>query len=303
MTKTTTTPEQTNDLRFTTSKTVGKEHIIVKIRLNDACKNGHQDFSITGTIYQADKPTTDKYMLAGGCIHEEIEKHFPEFVPFIRLHLCDYQGIPMHASANGYYFLKNGFNKTPIESPEFVTKYCNYYRITPEQFAELSQSHSETHFALNLERLGIFDQWQKEANAAIEHLEQLTGKKFLIDSKRTQYIRPSDEKIKVETDRLQNGYYSPEQITEREEEKKKQEFVKLEADRQKELQKINLEYDVKAEVLKAGGKAALDNCIFYNHTQTLTFNWKSYDKIPSDKLAAIMEKLNLPEGVKVKTKG
>lgn len=235
MTKTTTTPEQTNDLRLTISKTVGKEYIIVKIRLNDECKNGHQDFSITGTIYQAGKPTTDKYMLAGGRIHEEIEKHFPEFVPFIRLHLCDYQGIPMHASANGYYFLKNGFSNTPIESPEFVTEYCNYYRITPEQFNELVQSHSETHFALNLERLGIFEQWQKEANAAIEQLEQLTGKKFLIDSKKTQYIRPSEDKIKEETKRLQNGYYLPEQITEREEEKKKQEFVKLEADRQKEL--------------------------------------------------------------------
>ena len=85
MTNVTTTTAK-NDLRFSTSKTVGNETIYVKIRLNDECKNGHQDFSITGDIYKAGEPKTDSNHICGGCIHEEIEKHFPEFKIFINLH-------------------------------------------------------------------------------------------------------------------------------------------------------------------------------------------------------------------------
>ncbi len=52
--------KQSNALRHTATKTVGNEVITVKIRLNDECKNGHQDFSITGDIYEAGKPMADK---------------------------------------------------------------------------------------------------------------------------------------------------------------------------------------------------------------------------------------------------
>lgn len=45
---------KTNDLRFTDNR-IGKngEQWTIKIRLNDECKNGHQDFSITGTCWEA----------------------------------------------------------------------------------------------------------------------------------------------------------------------------------------------------------------------------------------------------------
>lgn len=254
--------KKSNDLRFSTLKTVGKKTIYVKIRLNDECKNGHQDFSITGDIYEAGKPKTDRYFISGGCIHDDIAKHFPEFKQFIDLHLCDYKGIPMHPTANGFYHLRQGFNKTKPEDKNFRAEYCDYYRISPYQFEQLNEAENELQFALKLQSLGILEQWEEQAKKAIATLEEMTGTKFVIDSKRTQLVFPTPEKIKEEEERQKNGYYTPEAKAQREEEKRQQEFAKLEAERQKELNKINTEYEVKRQVLQAGGKTALDNCIF-----------------------------------------
>lgn len=62
------------------------------VRYDDQCGNGHNSFSITGR-------TSDG---SGGCIHEEIAKHFPELAPFIKWHLFDSTG-PMHYLANTIY--------------------------------------------------------------------------------------------------------------------------------------------------------------------------------------------------------
>lgn len=169
-------------LTYRTSKTKGQETIYVTIKLADECKNGHQDFSITGDLYQADKPKTDRYNICGGCIHEEIEKFFPEFKMFIDLHLSDYRGIPMYAVANGYYNLKNGFNRVKVDDAGFKDKFCEYYRLTAEQFDKLSSSESTLHFGIMLNDLEVYKQWKKEADEAIKKLEELTGEKFEIDS-------------------------------------------------------------------------------------------------------------------------
>lgn len=300
MTQQTTTAS--NDLSHTATKVVGNESITVKIRLNDECKNGHQDFSITGDIYEAGKPRYDRYFIAGGYIHDDIAKHFPEFMPFIRLHLCDYKGIPMHPTANGFYHLRNGFNRTPVTDANFPAEYCEYYRITDAQFNALNKSENELQFALNLRDLGILAQWEEEANKAIKYLEELTGKKFVVDSKKTQLIWPSDEKFKEEEERQKSGYYTEEAKAKREEERKQAEFSAIEKERATVLAKVNLEYDVKTEVLKKGGTRALKNCIFYNHSKTLAFNWRNYDNIPESEVAEIISKLELPEGVKCETK-
>ncbi len=293
------TIEQTNSLRYSVNKIVGKEHIYVKIHLDDECHNGHQDFSITGDIYEAGKPKIDRYFISGGCIHEEILKHFPQFKPFIDLHLCDYKGIPMHPSANMRYFLREGFNKTKPNNPNFKKEYCDYYRITPEQFTELNEvTENEIQFALKLEKSGILNQWEQEANKAIEMLEGLTGKKFFVDSERTQFVEITAEQRAEEAKRQAEGYYLPEAKEAREQTKRQKEFDKLKAEFDKEVEKAQIEYDVKKEVLTIGGSKALGNIIFYNHTKTLAFNWRSYDKMDEAEVAAIIEKLNLPEGVK-----
>lgn len=298
-TQQTTELKSSNDLRFNTQKNIGKNVIYVKIRLNDECKNGHQDFSITGDIYEAGKPKTDRYFISGGCIHDEIEKYFPEFIPFIKLHLCDYKGIPMHASANGFYHLRNGFNKTKPDNKAFKAEYCKYYRINEGQFDALNSCENELQFSVMLQTLGILKQWEMEANKAIETLEMLTDTKFIVDSKRTQYIAPTADQLADEKHKQETGYYTPEAKQAREAAKFGKLLGKLEAERDKEINKATLEFEAKKQVLIHGGEIALNNVIFYTHTNTLTFNWHSYDNLPVETIDKIISSMQLPEGVTV----
>lgn len=269
----------------------------INIRLNDECGNGHQDFSITGDIYAAGKPRTDRNYIAGGCIHDEILAARPDLQIFVDLHLCDFDGVPMHAVANGLYHMQQGFTNTPAS--QHKTEFCKYYRVTPEQYDALKKCSNKVQFALALQTLGILAQWKQQAAEAIKMLEQMTGAAFVNDSKRSQYIPPTLEEIAEENERKTNGYYTVEAIAAREQAKKDAAMAKLGMEHAAELKKVNIEYQVKKEVLEKGGEKALKNCIFYNHTQTLCFNWRGYDKMQPEELQPIIENLQLPEGVKV----
>ena len=71
----------------------------VNIHYDDECNNGHNTFSITGTI-------KNHYINMAGCIHEEIEKYFSEFKHLIKWHLCSSNG-PMYYIANTKYWVEN----------------------------------------------------------------------------------------------------------------------------------------------------------------------------------------------------
>lgn len=291
-----------NSLIFKTQKTVGKETIYVKIRLDDQCKNGHQDFSITGDIYQAGKPKDDRCHLSGGCIHDEILAAFPEFKIFVNLHLCDYRGIPMHAAANGFYFLKNGFNNSKPGQENFKSEFCDYYRITPDQFEILKESENQLFYSIQLEKLGILESWNQEAEKAIEILENLTGEKFLIDSKKSQFEPIPEEMKKAEEEKIKSGFYSPDLIKQRaaaaKVERDKKILQDLENQKNKEIEKSTNDFLAKKAVFLAGGERALKSMIFYSHTAEIVFNWKSYDQINQAEFDLIKEKISLPDFVK-----
>ncbi len=298
----TTELKESNSLIYKTTKTVRGECITVTISLNDECENGHQDFHITGDIYKSDKPRNDRYFISGGCIHDEIKKHFPEFYQFIRLHSSDYKGIPTHPTANGFYHLENGFNNTPVNSTNFKKEFCEHYRITNNQFAFLKKSKNETQYAVKLESLGILYQWEAEAQMAIKELERLTGTSFLVDSKRTQYVAPTAEELKEEAERQASGYYTAKAEEQRRVEADENIIANLLADRDKVISKETLETNIKINVFKAGGKMALDNMIYYTHSNTLAFNWNTsrYRKaLTQDEIDTIVNKLNLPPDTKV----
>lgn len=222
---------------------------------------------------------------------------------FVDLHLCDYAGAPMYPSANGLYHLTNGFNNTPIESPKFKTEYCEYYRITAEQFDALKTAKNQTQFSVLLDSLGILKQWKEQANKAIKYLEELTGNEFLNDSKRGQHTPPTVEELEEERIKQESGYYTADAELQREQDAKNKEIEKLQNELNQELNKHKLEYDVKKLVLDVCGTKALNNCIFYNHTKQLTFNWKNYDKLSVEQIADYTSKLLglLPDGVEIKT--
>lgn len=86
---------------FIASRERKGERISVKVRFDDNCNNGKHSFAITGDIYEKDG--RGRWVnTTGGCIHDEIEKTFPELAPLIKWHLFDSDG-PMHYLANVVY--------------------------------------------------------------------------------------------------------------------------------------------------------------------------------------------------------
>lgn len=100
--------------------------LIVKIRYDDECGNGHNSFAITGDIYVAGK-RGDRAHLTGGCIHEEIAEHMPELAPFLKWHLTSSDG-PMYYVANALYHASdrdhNGRAKGEPSRFEYGIRFC-----------------------------------------------------------------------------------------------------------------------------------------------------------------------------------
>lgn len=68
----------------------------------------------------------------GGCAHEIILKHFPQFADLAALHLSDINGRPSHGCENGFYFL--GGSRRPKEICDYpAANYkhaADHFRIT-----------------------------------------------------------------------------------------------------------------------------------------------------------------------------
>lgn len=270
----------TNNLVYKTFKHIPKENITlyVSIRLNDECRNGHEDFAITGDTYEYGEPKTDWYHQTGGCIHETIYKHFPEFKSFIDLHLAQFSGIPMYAVANGVYHLKTGFERTKRNHPNFKKEFCEYYRI-PEEHFEAIDTEEEEFFKYQLITLGIVKKWQKDADVAIKQLEKLTGKKFKSTATRAEKITLTTSEIKAIKKKIEEGYYTPaarkQRIADQRAAEREEKIAKLKKDADEEIKSIELERDIYIYLLQHG--FSTDNFIFYKHSNEGVFNWKNYE--------------------------
>jgi len=79
----------------------------------------------------------------GGCIHEEIIKHFPELQPLVDIHLADEDGVPMHAYSNASYFA--GLTKWQALDLDRLTKHL---RVSQKLALELVEyiDHFWNHF-------------------------------------------------------------------------------------------------------------------------------------------------------------
>ena len=171
--------ETTNNLKHEISITE-KANCVIHIRLNDECKNGHEDFSITADFWKLERQKTDKNWIMGGCCHEEILKVRPDLKIFIQLHNNDFRGYPMYYVENAFYHLKNEYNSQMTK-----TRFMECYFVSEEQYQELLKADDVNEFGYLF--LVVFKNhkiWEDLAIQGIKYLEELSGKKF--ESKATR---------------------------------------------------------------------------------------------------------------------
>lgn len=287
---------KTNNLIFSDTRTVTrsnyKERTNVTIRLNDECKNGHQDFAITCDIFEQSKNGRWQNV-GGGAAHDHILKLFPKYKIFVDLHLCDYSGAPMHAAANGYYHLKN--EPTVLRSYGFTDQEIQYF---------LTNCEDAKHFNYMLEKGGMVKRWKVAAEEAIKVLEGLTGKTFVNDSQRSQYTPlTSGQRVELET-KIKEGYYTPEKVQERKNLRAKKarakKRIEVKAECEKRVNKAKNALIVKLFMID---NSPVTNYIYYDHSNTINFNWLSYEKEISPEqfktfVSLASKSKKLPEGVK-----
>jgi hypothetical protein len=77
--------------------------LTAEVRYDDSCGNGCNSFAVTGDIVTAaSKRRRD--IEAGGQLHDDIARLFPELAPTLPFHLTSSDG-PMHYEANTLYWL------------------------------------------------------------------------------------------------------------------------------------------------------------------------------------------------------
>ena len=256
-------------------------NIEIKIRLDDECKNGHQNFAITGTVWGIGKKRTDRNIVTCGCIHDEILKTCPELGDFVKLHLCDYDGVPIHAVSNMYYHMENGFIPTKVNDENFVSDYCDYYRITKAELDALfAAKMDKLYFQYVFESLPIRARWKEEAQASIKHLEELTGETLVNTSTRSNFTPLTDENRALILECIEAGYYTYEALSEREvqakEDAKEKFFSELDERLEYLIENERKEIDIKKQLYLLGGKRFVDNVIYYKHNNTLKCNWLTH---------------------------
>jgi hypothetical protein len=91
--------------------------LIVHVRHDDSCRNGHNSFSITCDEFDQEcrlgEPSvvhangSRVWLVAFGCIPDTVRKHFPELAPYLRWHLMSTDG-PLHYVANTTFWAREG---------------------------------------------------------------------------------------------------------------------------------------------------------------------------------------------------
>lgn len=249
-----------NSLIYETSKVYDDKVIFVKIRLSDDCNNSHNDFAITADVYKKNGRLTDNNLLMGGCCHEEILKVFPEFKIFVDLHLYSSDGYPMFLGQNAAYWINIGERENAMRDlrcDESMLKKLEPYAIDNLLFKKA------------IFESGLLQQWKADADKAIKYLEELTGDEF-VENKHNVYLS-EEERLKLQNRSLELV--------------KAIQLDKIKADKLKKIEKINKEHEKSLAIAETKKEIELlmldfpiDNWIYYSHTNTLSFNWKSYEK-------------------------
>lgn len=314
---------QTLKHRFTKIRTVGErmEHTTIELSLADDCKNGHEDFSLTADIEE--KGERGRWVESGGgCCHDHILELMPELKPFADLHLCTWEGIPMHAAANGWYWLQgvrpeiadhekslgacHGGTGSSAKSPQECRRiFGEHFRVTDAEIDQILAlfPRSEKELQIITEDMGLPVRWKSEAAAAIAQLEAWTGATFESKATRKTWEPVSQGERELYQHRKASGYYSPEQVAARDAERlaaaKAARIAELKADHQKGTWK--LENKLAVALCLAERFTGNVNAIYYDHTSTVQFNWCNHEKLITreefDQFSASVDWSKLPQGL------
>lgn len=127
-------------------------------------------FSVTASIQEPRARDT----AAGGCLHDDVARHWPELRPIIALHLSDEWGTPMYAAVNGLYHL--GYGPFGTWKQDVA---ASHFRITETEAAELREriasgsGHDGEKYAEEIK--GMLPRWQDEAADALNILDRLAA--------------------------------------------------------------------------------------------------------------------------------
>jgi len=114
----------------------GKEYTITATANFESLSGQHPYFSITGDIKQGTR------WESGGCLHDEIIKHFPNLRKYIKFHLVS-TDEPMHYLANSLYWAGlQGWTDGKKNSPpnyDYLVSTCLWGILDEDQEIDLTQ--------------------------------------------------------------------------------------------------------------------------------------------------------------------
>ena len=232
--------ETTNNLKHRISITE-KANCVISIRLNDECKNGHEDFGITATFWELNKPRNDVNMYMCGCCHEEILKFRPDLKIFIDLHLNDFRGYPMYYIENGFYHLKN------MPKDEFM----EYSKVDETGYEILKKASDKDEYGyLLLNKLENHKVWEKLAEEGMKILEELTGKVFESRGKKLYDID------KYKTLKFPEDWFDDERVEKRRKEsllyKINEKVSAMEKEHKRKIEEMQNEFSIKKSLMQLG---------------------------------------------------
>ena len=232
--------ETTNNLKHMISITK-KANCVISIRLNDECKNGHEDFSIKADFWKLESPRTDRNWIMGGCCHEEILKFRPDLKIFVDLHLNDFRGYPMYYIENGFYHLKN----MPKD------KFMEYAKVDEAGYEILKKASDKDEYGyLLLNKLENHKVWEKLAEEGLKILEELTGKVFESRGKKLYDID------KYKTLNFPEDWFEDENMERRRKEKflykQNEKISAMEKEHKRKIEEMNNEFSIKKSLMQLG---------------------------------------------------
>ena len=233
--------ETTNSIKHVIDVNNKKHNYKINIQLNDECRNGHEDFSLTADFWELKSLRTDKNWIMGGCCHEEILKLRPDLKIFVDLHLNDFRGYPMYYIENGFYHLK----KMPKD------EFMKYAKVDETGYEILKKASDKDEYGyLLLNKLENHKVWEKLAEEGMKILEELTGKVFESKGKKLYDLD------KYKTLNFPEDWFDDERVEKRRKEsllyKINEKVSAMEKEHKRKIEEMQNEFSIKKSLMQLG---------------------------------------------------